>query len=185
MCPLSLFHIYLINVPSFVPSFVPYRAHILLCPPLYSKCTPSLSFMYLVALKRPYIRIYQSYLDYLQRLPCPAIKFKQQFRIWSITWSHTCSIYSLKLHFIILLYFSCYKFYFISFYFTLFHFLPYTFTLLVLCFRFYFLSFKFTLFTLYLLHLHYKFFISSNKLYVLCFMFYVLFFMLKVMSFML
>ena len=127
MCPLSLFHIYLINVPSFVP----YRAYILLCPPLYSKCTPSLSFMYLVALKRPYIRIYQSYLDYLQRLPCPAIKFKQQFCLWSIIWSHTCSIYSLKLHFIKLLYISCYKFYFISFYFTLFHFL--------------------------LMHLHYKF----------------------------
>ena len=45
MCPLSLFHIYLINVPFFVPSFVPYRAHILLCPPLYSKCTP-LSLFY-------------------------------------------------------------------------------------------------------------------------------------------
>ena len=35
------------NVPSFVPSFVPYRAHILLCPPLYSKCAPSLFYVFI------------------------------------------------------------------------------------------------------------------------------------------
>ena len=122
-----------------LPPFHIFSKCTLKCTPF---CTPRGTYFAVPCPQGVHILLFsKSYLNDLQRLQCPTMKFKPQFCIWSITWSHACSIYSLKLHFLKLLYISCYKFYFISFYFTLFHFLPYTFTLLVLCFIFYVLSF--------------------------------------------
>ena len=162
------------------------------------------------------------------------MKFKKHFCIWSITWSHASSIYSLKLHFIKLHYISCYKFYFISFYFTVYiqiypllmksgsllaahwatiswaaHFyiikrLIFNEKRLILnamyISKHYFisvfisllniswsypekLSFKFTLFTLYLIHLHYKFYILHYNF--LSFMLSILSLTFQVISFIL
>ena len=102
-------------------------------------CTPRGTYFAVPCPQGVHILLFsKSYLNDLQRLQCPTMKFKPQFCIWSITWSHTCSIYSLKLHFIKLLYISCNKLYvlFYKFY--------------VLCFMLYVLSLHFLLYTFYL-----------------------------------
>ena len=56
--PFFIYYVYFKNLPLFVP----YRTHILLCPPLYSKCAPSLSFTYLLSLKHYFVSVYISLL---------------------------------------------------------------------------------------------------------------------------